>query len=34
MLFRYVIVDSEVQIAGAIGLENVVRGASRSATES
>jgi len=31
-LFRYVIADSETQIAGLIGLENVIRGASQSAT--
>jgi ribosomal-protein-alanine N-acetyltransferase len=31
-LFRYVIADSESQIAGLIGLENVIRGASQSAT--
>ena len=31
-LFRYVIADSETQIAGLIGLENVIRGAAQSAT--
>jgi|SRR5215208_5328139 len=31
-LFRYVILDQEAQIAGFIGLEHVIRGASQSAT--